>query len=218
MGWFASEVFYYRLDRERQGPLQSKVKIYCLISYVCLVFTCSVLNGLGFESSDWDRPCFEFSGGWQMRIALARLLLGQKGHVGRSFLILDEPTNHLDTKAKVPIAHMFKELVCSEVEKGITRCNRFRDCSYLKDWEYVHSSVFILWGDVCFLRVGSVSGLTGSEMACQLPERCHSSCCNCEPRSRVSRESLWSYCGGTGTLVISFPELARWLNLPQEHM
>ncbi|CAM6103536.1 unnamed protein product [Calypogeia fissa] len=67
-----------------------------------------VLNGLGFESSDSDRSCSEFSGGWQMRIALARLLLGQKGHVGRSLLILDEPTSHLDTKAKKWLANYLK--------------------------------------------------------------------------------------------------------------
>src|SRR5689334_4598051 len=63
--------------------------------YAIELKTATVLQGLGFNTTDFARRCETFSGGWQMRIALAKLLLGQP-----NLLLLDEPTNHLDLEAR----------------------------------------------------------------------------------------------------------------------
>jgi len=91
-------------DMQHSGPeYEKKMDRYSLISqqyrlkdgYSIEAKAGSVLLGLGFSQKDFQRPCQDFSGGWQMRIALAKLLLQQP-----SLLLLDEPTNHLDLEAR----------------------------------------------------------------------------------------------------------------------
>ena len=62
-----------------------------------------VLSGLGFHREDWARPVDDFSGGWQVRIALAKLLLTRP-----AYILLDEPTNHLDIETRTWLLHELK--------------------------------------------------------------------------------------------------------------
>ena len=63
-----------------------------------------VASGLGFSAEDIHRQCLEFSGGWQMRIALGKILLEQP-----DILLLDEPTNYLDVEARIWLNHYLKQ-------------------------------------------------------------------------------------------------------------
>ena len=69
-----------------------------------------ILSGLGFKVTDFERPCSEFSGGWQMRIALAKLFLRHP-----DLLLLDEPTNHLDVQYQLQLMELVKGVSCTVV-------------------------------------------------------------------------------------------------------
>lgn len=62
-----------------------------------------ILKGLGFEDNDLNRTCNEFSGGWQMRIALAKVLVENP-----DIMFLDEPTNYLDIEARIWLKNYLK--------------------------------------------------------------------------------------------------------------
>jgi ATP-binding cassette subfamily F protein 3 len=78
-GDLLDEIGSLELQLEDNDPSRMKPKVE------------SVLQGLGFSKNDFDRDCAHFSGGWQMRIAMAKLFLQEP-----EVLLLDEPTNHLD--------------------------------------------------------------------------------------------------------------------------
>ena len=87
-----------------------------------------VLTGLGFSDDEFDQPCSSFSGGWQMRIGLARLLLSEP-----ELLVMDEPTNHLDASARRWLAEYISDyegtvLVVSHDEAFVSvACNSIAD-------------------------------------------------------------------------------------------
>jgi len=82
----------YEQLMERYGQLQTKLETSGLYGLRAEVE--KVLMGLGFSEEDFHRNTSEFSGGWLMRIALAKLLLRRP-----TYLLLDEPTNHLDIES-----------------------------------------------------------------------------------------------------------------------
>jgi ATP-binding cassette subfamily F protein 3 len=83
----------YEAAAERFSLLQDR--FHALDGYALDAQVGAVLTGLGFGKEDWSRGTEEFSGGWQMRIALAKLLLARP-----NLLLLDEPTNHLDLETR----------------------------------------------------------------------------------------------------------------------
>ena len=83
----------YEAVAERYSMLQER--FHALDGYALDAQVGGVLTGLGFGKEDWARQTDEFSGGWQMRIALAKLLLAKP-----NLLLLDEPTNHLDLETR----------------------------------------------------------------------------------------------------------------------
>ncbi len=83
-GEMLDEIGGLELELDATDPTRMKPKIE------------SVLKGLGFKEKDFTRDCSEFSGGWQMRIAMAKLFLQEP-----QVLLLDEPTNHLDLGTQV---------------------------------------------------------------------------------------------------------------------
>ena len=96
-----------------------------------------VLLGLGFRAADFDRLTDEFSGGWRMRIELAKLLLQNN-----DLLLLDEPTNHLDMESIIWLENFLKDytgaivLVSHDKQFMTALCNRTFDVNNKKIDDY----------------------------------------------------------------------------------
>jgi ATP-binding cassette subfamily F protein 3 len=100
----------------------------------------TVLSGLGFPSADWTRRTEEFSGGWQMRIALGKLLLEKP-----NLLLLDEPTNHLDLEARNWLEDYLHDYPNAIVL--ISHDRYFLDVTVSKTCEIWNKSVFFYTGN-----------------------------------------------------------------------
>jgi ATP-binding cassette, subfamily F, member 3 len=100
----------------------------------------TVLTGLGFGKEDWSRLTDEFSGGWQMRIALAKLLLQQP-----NLLLLDEPTNHLDLEARNWLEEYLSEYPYAFVL--ISHDRYFLDVTVRKTVEIWNKQIFFYSGN-----------------------------------------------------------------------
>ena len=81
-------------DATRIAEIQERLVV--IDGYSATARASSILNGLGFDNSDQEKACNKFSGGWQMRIALASVLFSAP-----DLLLLDEPTNYLDLEGTI---------------------------------------------------------------------------------------------------------------------
>mgnify|MGYP002817500517 FL=1 len=88
-------------DGHRMGQLHAELD--ALDGYTAPARAAQLLHGLGFESSDDDRPVHDFSGGWRMRLNLAQALMRRS-----DLLLLDEPTNHLDLETVIWLERWLK--------------------------------------------------------------------------------------------------------------
>ena len=105
------------------------------------------LQGLGFTCDDLDRPTSEFSGGWRMRIELAKILLEKPG-----VLLLDEPTNHLDIESIQWLEQYLAQASCAVVLVSHDRAfinnvtNRTIEivCGHIEDYKVKYDEYVVL--------------------------------------------------------------------------
>ncbi len=119
----------HQLDSSQIYSLQAKIE--------------KVLLGLGFKPEDMQRPVSEFSGGWMMRLKLAKMLLEEP-----SLLLLDEPTNHLDLASLTWLEDFLRDYKGAMVIVSHDRA--FLDSSTSATWEVRGGKVTIYKGNYTF--------------------------------------------------------------------
>jgi ATP-binding cassette subfamily F protein 3 len=102
-----------------------------------------ILSGLGFQTEDQNRPTETFSGGWKMRITLAKLLLQNP-----DVLLLDEPTNHLDVESIIWLENWLKSFKGAILMTSHDR--EFMNRLVHKVVEIAHQSITVYTGDYDF--------------------------------------------------------------------
>lgn len=119
-----------------------------------------IVQGLGFQLSDLDRDTGEFSGGWQMRIALAKLLLRTP-----SLLLLDEPTNHLDILSQNWLEHFLANYTGSLMV--ISHDKAFLNSVTNRTFELKFGSLHIYKGNYAFYEKESAQRIANQRKAAE---------------------------------------------------
>jgi ATP-binding cassette subfamily F protein 3 len=135
----ASEEFQKLL--QRQGEIQHQLDGSDI--YVMQAKIEKVLLGLGFKQSDMTRPVQEFSGGWLMRLKLAKMLLEAP-----SLLLLDEPTNHLDLQSLTWVEDFLRSYKGGLVV--VSHDRTFLDKATTATWEISYGRVTAFKGNYTF--------------------------------------------------------------------
>jgi ATP-binding cassette, subfamily F, member 3 len=126
---------------ERQGELQHQLEGHDIYSIRSRVE--KVLMGLGFKLADLEAPVTSFSGGWLMRLMLAKMLL-----VSPSLLLLDEPTNHLDLESLTWVEEFFR--TCPGAMVIISHDRTFLDKITKVTWELSLGKLSVFKGNYSY--------------------------------------------------------------------
>mmetsp|Transcript_6174 Transcript_6174/g.13869 ORF Transcript_6174/g.13869 Transcript_6174/m.13869 type:complete len:456 (+) Transcript_6174:1200-2567(+) len=142
------EAVLYQMENDYQDALVNQLAVLQetfekLGGYALQAKTDAVLEGMGFTTQDLERPLSEFSGGWRMRVMLAKLLLQEP-----SLLLLDEPTNHLDITSVQWVEHCLQSYKSAFVV--VSHDRRFLDQITTKTVEVSQQQLHVYMGNYTF--------------------------------------------------------------------